>query len=96
MRTQNSNVWYNQSSHFSNTLEETKLDRIYHKTKLILQYSSDKYCSGGYIRVNVVAHRSLRQDDDVSLTSHNAERNSEGGCSTRRECLLPIISVWSE
>ena len=32
MRTQNSK-WKNQSSHFSNTLEVTKLDRIYHKTK---------------------------------------------------------------
>ena len=30
-------------------------------------------------------HSSLRHDDGVSLTSQNAERNSEGGCSTRRE-----------
>ena len=28
MQTQNSNLWQNQSSHFSNTLEETKLDRV--------------------------------------------------------------------
>ena len=30
------------------------------------------------------------------MTSHNAERKSEGGCSTRRECLLSVDSVWSE
>ena len=39
MRTQNSNLWKNQSSHFSNTVEETNLDQIYHKTKQISQYS---------------------------------------------------------
>ena len=42
----------------------------------------------------VPPHCSLRQDNDVSLTSHNAERNSDGGCSTRREFLLSADSVW--
>ena len=48
--------------------------------------------SSGY----VPPHCSLRQDNGVSLTSHNAERNSEGGCSTRREFLLLVDSVWLE
>ena len=33
------------------------------------------------------------QDNGVSLTWHNAERNSEGGYSTRREYLLSVDSV---
>ena len=33
----------------------------------------------------VLPHCSKRQDNGVSLTSHNAERNSKEGCSTRRE-----------
>ena len=41
-------------------------------------------------------HSALRQDNSVSLKSHNAERNSEGGCSTHRDFLLTVDSVWSE
>ena len=39
-------------------------------------------------------HCSLRQDNDVSLTSHNAERNSKGGSSTRRDVFSQFIQCY--
>ena len=45
--------------------------------------------SSGY----VPRHCSLLQDNGVSLTSHNAERNSVGGCSTRRVFTLSRFTV---
>ena len=71
---------------FSNTLEGTKLDGIYNEsqnkvsiTRFLSQILQRRPCklSSGYPPLC-----SLLQDNGVSLTSHDAERNSEGGCST--------------
>ena len=56
---------------FSNTLEDIKLDQIYHKTKTISLFSYVKSCSGVHVHVNLVAGISARTVDHGNTMSLN-------------------------
>ena len=84
-----------QNSHFFQYFrrDQTRWNISVSITIFLSQIRQRRQCPSKLSSGFVPPHCSLRPDNGVSLTSHNAERNSEGVCSTRRECLLGISPV---